>query len=330
MKDKLLITSGFNFENYIITDYLGFCSEESALAIAGRYINELLDAFTDGTCTEYTEKIKKTKEIAIENLKNTMLSLGANAIIGLTLDYSTFSSDKFSDVITVTASGTAVIVESVESIKSKRKICSQLAISNYNPDLDFRATVLTILHSGSDDYFFALKLSGNSTNSLSAISADITLTTLFGEEFIFDNVMFSNPGTALSSFEWCSPTLVRQIPLEALPFIKSSKVIIKKYIIENTLKIATDNDLVWIAPEEPLVPCPAPEKFNVKEYITSISLLSSAVEILDYTQKVNDANNHSLSPELIDVISSCATLERMYGNSKDSCIKKIKAYFSFD
>lgn len=328
MKDKLLVTSGFDFENYTIIDYLDFCSGESALGVStyGNFVNELSDAFTVNN-TMYTEKMEKTKEIAIENLKHAAQSLGANAIIGVTLNYSTFSSDKSADTIVATASGTAVIIE---SIKSKRKICSQLVISNYNPDLDFRATVLSILLSGSNDYSFALKLSGNSANSLSAINADIILTTLFGEEFIFDNVMFSNSDTVLSSFEWRSPTLVRQIPLEALPFIKSSKVIIKKYIIDNTLKIATDNDLVWIAPEEPSVPCPTPEKFNVKEYITSISLLSSAVEILDYTQKVNDANNHSLSPELIDVISSCATLERMYGNSKDSCIKKIKAYFSFD
>lgn len=328
MKDKLLVTSGFDFENYTIIDYLDFCSGESALGVStyGNFVNELSDAFTVNN-TMYTEKIEKTKEIAIENLKHAAQSLGANAIIGVTLNYSTFSSDKSADTIVATASGTAVVIE---SIKSKRKICSQLVISNYNPDLDFRATVLSILLSGSNDYSFALKLSGNSANSLSAISADITLTTLFGEEFIFDNVMFSSPFIITDSFEWCSPTLVRQIPLEALPFIKSARVIIKKYIIDNTLKIATDNDLVWIAPEEPSVPCPASEKFNVKEYITSISLLSSAVEILDYTQKVNDANNHSLSPELIDVISSCATLERMYGNSKDSCIKKIKAYFSFD
>ncbi len=83
------------------------------------------------------QKNGKTKEIAIENLKHAAQSLGANAIIGVTLNYSTFSSDKSADVIAVTASGTAVIVE---SIKSKRKICSQLVISNYNPDLDFRAT----------------------------------------------------------------------------------------------------------------------------------------------------------------------------------------------
>ena len=59
MKDKLLVTSGFDFENYTIIDYLDFCSGESALGVStyGNFVNELSDAFTVNN-TMYTEKWK--------------------------------------------------------------------------------------------------------------------------------------------------------------------------------------------------------------------------------------------------------------------------------
>lgn len=56
--------------------------------------------------------------------------------------------------------------------------------------------------------------------------------------------------------------------------------------------------------------------------------MNSAGEILNYTKSISEENRDFITPELIQLISSCASVERMYGNCKNDCIEKIKAYFS--
>ena len=40
-----------------------------------------------------------------------------------------------------------------------------------------------------------------------------------------------------------------------------------------------------------------------------------------------EENHDFIQADLIQLISSCASLERMYGNCKNDCIEKIKTYF---
>lgn len=67
----------------------------------------------------------------------------------------------------------------------------------------------------------------------------------------------------------------------------------------------------------------------VDEYLSYISSLPSASEILKYTEKINEENNF-IHPDLLKIITSHSKLERMYGNAKDSCMEEIKEYFSSD
>ena len=108
--EDLIITSGFNFEGYKITKYIGFYSGECAL---GTGFLSSLDAgiadFFGSNSSIYEEKLLKAKSAAISELKKLAAEHGANAIIGIDVDYTTFSAD----IMGVIANGTAVKIEKI-------------------------------------------------------------------------------------------------------------------------------------------------------------------------------------------------------------------------
>lgn len=322
MKNELMITSGFSFENYVITEYLGFCSGECVLGTG--FLSSLGASLADmlgSTSTLYEGKLESAKRNALDELYSKAKSLGANAIIGIDVDYTTFSSD----IMGVIANGTAVKIKPVDN-----EICisSQISVDNYNPDLSFRASTL-LLSSLNGKHSFSLTLSGNFEGTISAINTDIILFSIFDEKFTLSDISFLNFEKApyLSSIT-SSPTTC-QLPQKILPLIKSSHVILKKYIFNDTLYTVTNNNLLWSEKKKLDITNSISHGLNIDEYMSYITSLSSAGEIMTYTQDINEKYNF-ISPELMKIISSHSSLERMYGNAKDSCIEKIKEYFFSD
>ena len=105
---------------------------------------------------------------------NNARQLGANAIIGIDVDYTTFSSD----IIGVIANGTAVRTERKTQISSS----VQVDVDNYNPDLSFRASTLYVPTSNNGQAF-SIILSGDPQCAITVVSADILLTTVFEDSY---------------------------------------------------------------------------------------------------------------------------------------------------
>lgn len=106
----MLLTSGYNFEGYIIKEYLGFYSGECALGTGflssfGAGLADILGS----NSTMYEGKLSRAKSMAISDLQSKAINCGANAIIGLDVDYTTFTAD----IMGVIANGTAVKVERI-------------------------------------------------------------------------------------------------------------------------------------------------------------------------------------------------------------------------
>lgn len=103
---KSVITSTTNtIENASILEYIGV---ESAEIVIGTGIwSELTSSFQDifgSRSTEFEKKLNKAKLTNIDKLKLTALQKGANAVIGMDLSYTEFSSNR----IAIIASGTLV------------------------------------------------------------------------------------------------------------------------------------------------------------------------------------------------------------------------------
>lgn len=109
----IMVTSGYNYEGYKIMAYLGFISSEIVLGMGA--IKSQLASFSNLLGTESNAlgaKLTEAKECTINNLKAQAYNLGANAIIGINLNYTMFETS----MVAVIVSGTAVHIESAQNI----------------------------------------------------------------------------------------------------------------------------------------------------------------------------------------------------------------------
>ncbi len=64
-----------------------------------------------GRSAAYEEELRKAKEIALQEMENEAEALGGNAVVGVDLDYETIGSGQGGNMLMVSASGTAVLLE---------------------------------------------------------------------------------------------------------------------------------------------------------------------------------------------------------------------------
>lgn len=321
------LTSGFNFENYEITEYLGFCSGECVLGTG--FFSSLDASISDLfgiNSTSYSSKLKQAREAATNMLIQNAAALGADGIIGLDIDYTTFSSD----IMGVIANGTAVKFEHKGKIAPS---ATKIEIVNYNPDLEFRIASLSLL-STLEKPAVSATVSGKSLEKISAVLADISFFTIFDEEYTVRHVGFANFQLTENFAATISALAPCNISEDVIPLIKYAKVFIRKYISDNTIVTASDKDCPWslqtpdVSNDENNNTDFSNYSLSINEYMNSIYHMNSAGEILNYTNSISEENRDFITPELIQLIASCASVERMYGNCKNDCIEKIKAYFS--
>lgn len=108
---SIMLTSGFSFEGYVITKYLDFISEEVVMG-TGFFKNVAAGlANTFGLESQsFRQKLADAKTSAMAALRSAAFDQGANAIIGVDLDYSMFGDS----LIAVIMNGTAVVIEPLE------------------------------------------------------------------------------------------------------------------------------------------------------------------------------------------------------------------------
>jgi uncharacterized protein YbjQ (UPF0145 family) len=106
----MLITTTPQVEGQKIKAYLGLVSGE---AIMGADIFKDLFAgirnIVGGRAAAYEQELRRAKEIALEEMSDNAKTLGANAIVGVDLDYETLGQG--GNMLMVSASGTAVKCE---------------------------------------------------------------------------------------------------------------------------------------------------------------------------------------------------------------------------
>jgi uncharacterized protein YbjQ (UPF0145 family) len=107
----MLITTTPTLQDRKILDYLGIVSGEAIMG--ANIVRDLFAAVTDivgGRSGVYEAKLKQAKTIALKEMTEAAEAQGANAIIGVDLDYETVGEGS---MLMVVASGTAVRFEEI-------------------------------------------------------------------------------------------------------------------------------------------------------------------------------------------------------------------------
>lgn len=131
MNNQILITTTNSIENHEIERYIEIISTN--VVIGTNFFSDFGASLTDlfgGFSGTYQNKLQEIYNIAIENLKKKAKRLGANAIIGLKIDFDEISG-KGKSMFMISALGTAVLIKQrTDSKDSNHKIdISDSAIS---------------------------------------------------------------------------------------------------------------------------------------------------------------------------------------------------------
>jgi len=106
----MLLTTTPSVEGKRITRYCGVIAGEAILG--ANLFKDLFAGIRDlvgGRSGTYEKELQRAREIALEELTQRAVDLGANAVIGIDIDYEIMG--KENGMLMVSASGTAVIVE---------------------------------------------------------------------------------------------------------------------------------------------------------------------------------------------------------------------------
>jgi|SRR5690606_6435913 uncharacterized protein YbjQ (UPF0145 family) len=105
----MLVTTTHTIQDRKV-EYLGFVSGEAILG--ANIFKDLFAGIRDivgGRSAAYEQELRKAKQMAIDEMCDDAVRMGANAVIGVDLDFETVGSS--GGMLMVAASGTAVRIE---------------------------------------------------------------------------------------------------------------------------------------------------------------------------------------------------------------------------
>lgn len=322
MEKKMLMTSGYNFEGYTITEYLGVFSGECALGTG--FLSSLGAGISDflGTNSKmYSNKLKEAKEYALNQLQNQVTESGGNAIIGLDINYVSFSAD----IMGVVASGTAVtlgeIPTSVGDIETRRH-----PINVTNKGLSFRPSSLYIEVLNNNKISCSIELFHSDECSVSAIMADVEFTDAFHRENILTNIVFSGFKNKQKKY-LISDSVLQDFPADYFKLLSGIRVTVRKYILGNELIELTKSEIEYDSLSDLSQHSPVA---TASELLSVAEGLSSAREIYEYVLSYSEEHVGFIDQKLIAALESKKSIERFYGNNKDSAIEELKKFFNIE
>ncbi len=109
----MLVTTTPTIEGKKITKYHGMVSGEAILG--ANIFKDFFAGIRDivgGRSAAYEKELRQAKQIAINEMIDQASSLGANAVVGVDLDYETIGIGSGGNMLMVSASGTAVSYQS--------------------------------------------------------------------------------------------------------------------------------------------------------------------------------------------------------------------------
>ncbi|MCB1343059.1 MAG: heavy metal-binding domain-containing protein [Pseudooceanicola sp.] len=104
----MIVTTTPNIEGHLIAEYKGIVVGEAIMG--ANVVRDLFASITDivgGRSGAYEGKLQDARETALHELEERARQLGANAVVGVDLDYEVVGQS----MLMVSASGTAVVID---------------------------------------------------------------------------------------------------------------------------------------------------------------------------------------------------------------------------
>lgn len=106
----MISTTTTNIEGKRIVEYRGIVFGEVISGV--NFVRDIAASFSNffgGRSNSYEQELVQARENALREMEERAAALGANAVVGVDIDYEVLGTDN--GMLMVTASGTAVVVE---------------------------------------------------------------------------------------------------------------------------------------------------------------------------------------------------------------------------
>ena len=264
----MLITTGYNFEGYDIIKYLDVLSASVVLG-TGMFssANASIADFFGTRSDSYERKLQDAKNAAIEELKKQTISKGGNAIIGIDIDYTTFSSD----IIGVIANGTAVKIK--ESEEKTNYISYVIPSMVRNEMLPLNVYSIHLKYNPVEEVTLGainIKKYREDCN-VTAIMADIYFENIFKETRSIKDAIFGFHGKE----DWItSETMKMSLSEYRVDLICKANVVVKKMIIDGKLTEVDTNNLIQV-PDVDLDEIEQIREMHGEDAVTKFSIIEN-------------------------------------------------------
>jgi uncharacterized protein YbjQ (UPF0145 family) len=108
----MIVSTTPTIEGKKMVEYLGLVSGEAILG--ANIFKDIFAGIRDivgGRSGAYEQELRSAKQIALDEMVEQAQALGANAVVGVDLDYETIGVGSAGNMLMVSASGTAVVIE---------------------------------------------------------------------------------------------------------------------------------------------------------------------------------------------------------------------------
>jgi len=108
----MIISTTPNIEGYKIVEYKGLVTGETI--IGANFVKDFFAGIRDvvgGRSGSYEKVLREAKDTSVSEMQERAEEMGANAIVGVDLDYETIGQSN--SMLMVSASGTAVVIEKI-------------------------------------------------------------------------------------------------------------------------------------------------------------------------------------------------------------------------
>ena len=106
----MIVTTTVSVEGRRITEYKGIVFGEVISGV--NFVRDVAASFSNffgGRSGSYEEELVQARQNALNEMEQRAADLGANAVVGVDIDYEVLGADN--GILMVTASGTAVVVD---------------------------------------------------------------------------------------------------------------------------------------------------------------------------------------------------------------------------
>ncbi len=355
----IMITTGAAFEGYDIEEYLGYVSGQDALG--SNFIQSIAANVSDAS-EQDSANLERCNEDALKHLTKAAKQRGANAIIGVRLNYALFASSS----VGVVASGTAVKIRKKPVIADS--VHKELVVTNYYTRLVPRP-VKVILDGTKSQVNMSVWFYNYNLDDILAVRGDVELTNLYDEKLVIKGMdfVFGKGNVSLIESEFVQSKLS---PNDVM-LLKDAKVIINKYVtprgvfacndtpvnvsmtvhrlealkakrgIDAVEKYRTDG-MIWTcncgyvneAGAEECVVCGRKQEemkststFNYEEMLAKMNEKEYVIEIKDVLMDYIKDIDAKYRLELLEIMESGLQYEKTRGNMKETVLEKVEKVF---